>query len=121
MVADLRTRVQFPPPPPYVNQYIHTEKHCITRKNGYLLEHGLQTGISNVPIKVLRVRNNSDKEVEFCSAILPPYLNRTQSFDKLIPVKWVDYPLSALLDHDYKGLSAKNITYLTAIWQSAIA
>lgn len=95
-------------------------------RNGYLPERNLQTGIGKVPIKVPRVRNNSDEAVEFCSALLPPYLKRTESIDKLIPWLYLtgvstgqmQGALSALLGHDCKGLSAKNITHLTTTWQS---
>ena len=95
-------------------------------KNGHLPTRDIQTGVGNVPISMPRVRNNSDADISFCSALLPPYLKRTQSVEELVPWLYLkgvstgdmSSALSAILGEQAKGLSAKNIGHLTAAWQS---
>jgi len=94
-------------------------------RNGYLPERQVQTGVGGIPVKMPRVRNNSERDIVFSSALLPPYLKRTKSMESLIPWLYLkgistgemSQALSALLGQKAHGLSAKNITHLTSAWQ----
>ena len=81
-------------------------------RNGYLPERSIQTGISDVDIKVPKVRDRSGSGIRFTSALLPPYLKRARSVEELLPWLYLkgistgDYQeaLAALLGDNAKGL-----------------
>ena len=101
---------------------MHGRKQVV--RNGYLPERTIQTGLGDVDIKVPRVRDNSGNDIAFTSALLPPYLKRTQSISELLPwlyLKGISTggftdALSALLGKETKGLSANTICRLKASW-----
>lgn len=107
------------------NNILDDQGRRLVVRNGYLPERKVQTGIGDVPVKVPRIRNNSDEEVKFTSELLPPYLKRTKSVDELIPWLYLkgistgdmSSALTALLGKKAGGLSAKNIGHLTSEWQ----
>ena len=90
----------------------------IVKRNGYLPEREVQTGIG--PIKVKKPRVKGEK---FTSAILPSYMRRAPSIDALIPALYLkgistgnmNEALIAILGEHAKGLSATNIARLTNI------
>lgn len=94
-------------------------------RNGHLPERNVQTGIGNIPVKMPRIRNNSDKDIRFHSALLPPYLKRTKSIESLLPWLYLKgistgemgSAVKAILGEKAHGLSAKNIGHLTHAWQ----
>jgi transposase-like protein len=97
-------------------------------RNGYHPERSLVTGIGKIPIKQPRIhdRRNGVAETErFNSGILPRYMRRVTSVDKLIPVLYLkgistgDFSeaLAAILGPDAPGLSATNIVRLKAHWE----
>ncbi|MGB2687866.1 MAG: IS256 family transposase [Desulfobacterales bacterium] len=98
-------------------------------RNGYLPEREVQTGIGQVPVKMPRIRDQQPDSpnggIKFTSAILPPYLRRTQSIETLLPwlylkgVSTGDFAeaLTALLGKDAPGLSAATISRLKTVWQ----
>ena len=111
----------------FLSQYehirdMHGRKQVV--RNGYLPERTIQTGLGDVDIKVPRVRDNSGNDIAFTSALLPPYLKRTQSISELLPwlyLKGISTggftdALRALLGKEAKGLSANTICRLKASW-----
>ena len=94
--------------------------HMIVKRNGYLPEREIQTGVG--PIKVRKPRVKGE---EFTSEILPKYMRRAPSIDALIPALYLkgvstgdmSEALVAILGDDAKGLSATNISRLTKVWE----
>ena len=112
----------------FIDEHVNitdAEGRRLVVRNGYLPERPLQTGVGDVPVKVPRVRNNSDKDIHFCSSLLPPYLKRTKSVEELVPWLYLkgistndmSSALTSLLGEQAKGLSVKNIGHLTQAWQ----
>ena len=79
-----------------VSEYI--ERHALARddegrrlvvRNGHLPARKIQTGLGLVEVQQPRVHDRrldeNGERLRFSSAILPPYLRRTQSLDELIP------------------------------------
>ena len=54
-------------------------------RNGYLPEREVHTGIGAVRVKVPRVRDRSGTGIRFHSALLPPYIRRSNSLEALLP------------------------------------
>ena len=54
------------------------------KRNGYLPQRHIQSGIGPIQIKQPRVRGS-----RFSSAILPPYLRRVPSLESLIPALYL--------------------------------
>ena len=52
-------------------------------RNGHLPERTIQTGIGDIAIKALLVRDRSGSGIRFASAILPSYLRRARSSEEL--------------------------------------
>ena len=74
-----------------VDEFIKSKKHLkdeqgrsTVKRNGYLPERQIQTGVGNISIKKPRVRGEY-----FTSAILPRYLRRTPSINTLIPALYL--------------------------------
>ena len=98
-------------------------------RNGRLPAREIQTGVGLVEVQQPRVNdrriNARGERMRFSSAILPPYLRRTQSLDELIPWLYLrgistgdfNEALQALLGPQAKGLSATNIVRLKESWQ----
>ena len=94
--------------------------HMIVKRNGYLPEREIQTGIGPIKVKKPRVKGE-----EFTSTILPKYMRRAPSIDALIPALYLkgvstgnmSEALVAILGDHAKGLSATNIARLTKIWE----
>ena len=59
-------------------------RHAVVR-NGSLPEREVHTGVGAVRVKVPRVRDRSGTGLRFHSALLPPYLRRSQSLAALLP------------------------------------
>ena len=53
-------------------------------KNGYHKERTFMTPVGNIPVKVPRAKDRKG-ELKYSSSLLPPYLRRVKSIDKLIP------------------------------------
>jgi putative transposase len=54
-------------------------------QNGYLPERNVQTGIGTVRVHGPRGRDRSEAGLRFHSALLPPYLRRSNSLEALLP------------------------------------
>ena len=96
-------------------------------RNGYLPARAIQTGIGDVPIKQPRVRdrvNLGGDNTGFRSSLIPPYLRRTKSLDKLLPLLYLrgistgdfQQALSPLLGDDAKNISHTSISRLKSAW-----
>lgn len=90
------------------------------RRNGYLPERSIQSGIGSIRIKQPRVRGSS-----YSSAILPKYLRRVPSVDSLIPALYLkgvstgnmEEALNAILGENAQGISPTNIVRLKQVWE----
>lgn len=111
----------------YVNQHKnqrHEDGRQIIKRNGYLPQREIQTGIGLLPIKKPRIRGD-----QFTSAILPKYMRRIPSIDALIPALYLkgvstngmEEALSAILGDHATGLSSSNIAHLKKIWEEEYA
>ena len=54
-------------------------------RNGYLPQRTIQTGLSDVEVKVPKTRDRSGSGIRFNSTLLPPYLKRAKSIKELLP------------------------------------
>lgn len=94
-------------------------------RNGYLPERAVQTGIGNIPIKIPRVRDKNG-ELKFISSLIPPYLKRSVSVERLLPLLYLkgistgDFQeaLSPLFGEKAKNLSPGVISRLKADWEN---
>ena len=92
----------------------------MVKRNGYLPQRQIQTGLGAVEIKQPRVRGS-----RFSSVILPKYLRRVPSLERLIPVLYLkgvstgnmEEALSAILGKNAQGLSPTNIVRLKQSWE----
>ncbi len=98
------------------------------RKNGFMPERDLITGMGPITIKQPRVDDRAllnGNGQRFSSNILPRYLRRMPSVNNLIPALYLkgistnDFPtaLSSILGKAAAGLSPANIVRLKEIWQ----
>jgi transposase-like protein len=96
-------------------------------RNGHLPSRELLTGAGSLEVKQPRVRDNSpssEGRLRFSSSVLPPYLRRSKSIDKLIPWLYLkgistgDFSeaLAALVGPDAPALSANVIVRLKDKW-----
>jgi len=89
------------------------------KRNGYLPQRLIQTGIGPLPIRKPRVRGE-----RFTSALLPKYMRRVPSIEALIPALYLrgistnsmEEALTAILGENAKGLSPTNIVRLKEEW-----
>jgi transposase-like protein len=101
-----------------------TDGRQLVVRNGSLPTRELLTGIGPLMIKQRRVRDRRGGE-GFSSNILPRYMRRVPSVDKLIPVLYLkgistgDFTkaLEAILGENASGLSATNIVRLKRQWE----
>lgn len=94
-------------------------------RNGYLQERTVQTGIGDLPIKVPRVRDKAGV-LKFTSSIIPPYMKRSASVEKLLPLLYLkgistgDFQevLVPIFGDNAKNLSPNVICRLKAEWEN---
>jgi putative transposase len=97
-------------------------------RNGYLPEREVQTGIGAVRVKVPRVRDRSRTGIRFHSALLPPYIRRSNSLEALLPwlylkgVSTGDFSeaFQALLGPEAPGLSPATVSRLKQGWHNEL-
>lgn len=98
----------------------YEEGRRVVKRNGYLPQRRIQTGLGPIPIVQPRVRG-----VSFSSAILPKYMRRAPSIEALIPTLYLkgistgdmQEALECILGENAQGLSATNIVRLKEIWK----
>lgn len=89
------------------------------KRNGYLPQRQIQTGLGAVAIVQPRIRGTT-----FTSAILPKYMRRAPSVEALVPTLYLkgistgdmQEALEAILGKNAKGLSPTNIVRLKETW-----
>ena len=74
----------------YIEQHQSTlgNGHQRLIKNGYLPTRSVQTGIGDIAVKVPRVKDK-EKTLKFSSSIVPPYMKRSLSLEKLLPLLYL--------------------------------
>ena len=93
-------------------------------RNGYLPEREIQTGIGPLTVRIPKVRAKIGKPVTFRSALVPPYVRKTQSLEAALPwlyLKGVSTgemgaALEVLVGPEAKGLSASTVSRLKRTW-----
>ena len=93
-------------------------------RNGYHPERAVQTGIGPVTVKIPKVRAKKGAPVSFQSALVPPYVRKTQTLEAAIPwlyLKGISTgemgpALTALHGSNATGFSAKTVTRLKTQW-----
>jgi putative transposase len=93
-------------------------------RNGYLPEREVQTGLGPVTVKIPKVRAKTGEPVTFRSALVPPYVRKTQSLEAALPwlyLKGVSSgemgaALEVLVGPEAKGLSASTVSRLKQAW-----
>jgi putative transposase len=99
--------------------------HRMVVKNGSSPERMLVTGVGPLKVRQPRIHDKRDGE-SFTSAILPRYMRRVPTIDKLLPVLYLKgistgdmaSALESILGPDAPGLSANNIVRLKRIWET---
>ena len=96
-------------------------------RNGYLPERAIMTGIGAVVAKVPRVRDQSDEDdkIRFQSSLIPPYMRRCATIDKVLPLLYLkgvseaDFVevLTPIFGDSVKNLSPGVISRLKASWE----
>ena len=93
-------------------------------RNGHLPERELQTGIGPVTVKIPKVRAKSGEPVTFRSALVPPYVRKTQSLEAALPWLYLKgistgemrEALKVLVGSQANGLSASTVSRLKQVW-----
>lgn len=93
-------------------------------RNGYLPERELQTGIGPVTVKIPKVRSRTGEPVTFRSALVPPYVRKTQSLEAALPWLYLkgistgemESALKVLVGPHAQGLSASTVARLKQAW-----
>lgn len=94
-------------------------------RNGFQPTRQVVTGVGPVDIRVPKVRSRTDEPVRFHSALVPPYVRRSQSLDAAIPWLYLrgistgqmQAALEALVGPDAKGLSPNVVSRLKRQWE----
>ena len=89
-------------------------------RNGYQPERDIQTGIGPVTVKIPKVRAKTGEPVTFRSALVPPYVRKTQALEAALPWLYLkgistgemDAALQVLVGPEAKGLSASTVSRL---------
>lgn len=93
-------------------------------RNDYQPEREIQTGIGPVTIQVPKVRAKDGQPVIFRSALVPPYVRKSQSLEAALPWLYLkgissgkmQSALQALLGPKAAGLSASTVARLKQVW-----
>ena len=93
-------------------------------RNGHHPEREIQTGIGPVTVKIPKVRAKTGEPVTFRSALVPPYVRKTESQEAALPwlyLKGVSTgemgaALEVLIGPEAKGLSASMVSQLKRSW-----
>ena len=98
--------------------------HAAVVRNGHHPEREIQTGIGPVTVKIPKVRSKSGQPVTFRSALVPPYVRKSQSLEAALPwlyLKGISSgemagALKVLVGPAAKGLSASTVSRLKKVW-----
>ncbi len=98
---------------------------AVVVRNGYHPEREIVTGVGPVTVKIPKIRSRSGEPVVFHSALVPPYVRRSQSLQAAIPWLYLKgvaagemrSALEVLVGAEAKGLSANVVSRLKRQWQ----
>jgi transposase-like protein len=98
-------------------------------RNGYLPEREVLTAVGPVAVRVPKVRDRSGSGVKFNSALVPPYVRRSQRVSVALPWLYLKgissgdlkEALTVLVGEEAKGLSANVVSRLKAEWSKEYA
>jgi transposase-like protein len=93
-------------------------------RNGYLPEREIQTGIGPVTVQIPKVRAKTGKPLTFRSALVPPYVRKTQSLEAALPWLYLkgvssgemSAALEGLVGPEARDLSASTVSRLKRTW-----
>lgn len=93
-------------------------------RNGYHPERSIQTGLGPVTVKIPKVRAKTGEPLSFRSALVPPYVRKTQTLEASIPWLYLKgistgemgNALKALLGPAATGFSVKTVARLKQEW-----
>ena len=93
-------------------------------RNGYLPERKILTGIGPVTVRIPKIRSKTGAPVTFHSALVPPYVRKSQSIEAVLPWLYLKgistgemaSALKVLVGPDAQGLSANTISRLKQEW-----
>jgi len=93
-------------------------------RNGHQPEREIQTGIGPVTVQIPKVRAKTGEPVTFRSALVPPYVRKTQSLEAALPWLYLkgvstgemSAALEVLVGPEAKGLSASTVSRLKRSW-----
>ena len=93
-------------------------------RNGHLPEREIQTGIGPVTVQIPKVRAKTGEPVTFRSALVPPYVRKTQSLEAALPWLYLkgvssgemSAALEVLVGPEARGLSASTVSRLKRTW-----
>ena len=111
----------------YVSQFtevVDEDGNRMVVRNGYAKARQVATGAGMLDIQTPRVDDRREGH-KFTSSILPPYMRKSPSLEKLIPALYLKgistgqfkEALSALLGNDAPGLSSTTISNMIKLWQ----
>ena len=89
-------------------------------RNGYQPKREILTGIGPVSVHIHNVRSKDREVLNFCYALVPPYVRKTRSLEVALPwlyLKGVSTgemgeALKVLVGHDAQGFSASTVSRL---------
>ena len=98
-------------------------------RNGYLPAREVLTAIGNVEVRVPKVRDRSGGGIKFNSALVPPFVRRSQRVSAALPWLYLKgistgdmrEALTVLLGDEAKGLSPNVISRLKSEWATEYA
>ena len=107
----------------YANRLTVDGKAAVVR-NGYLPERKILTGIGPVTVRIPKIRSKTGAPVTFHSALVPPYVRKSQSIEAVLPWLYLKgistgemaSALKVLVGPDAQGLSANTISRLKQEW-----
>ena len=98
-------------------------------RNGYLPAREVLTAIGNVEVRVPKVRDRSGAGIKFNSALVPPFVRRSQRISAALPWLYLKgistgdmrEALTVLLGDEAKGLSPNVVSRLKSEWATEYA
>ena len=98
-------------------------------RNGYLPAREVLTAVGNVEVRVPKVRDRSGGGIKFNSALVPPFVRRSQRVSAALPWLYLKgistgdmrEALTVLLGDQAKGLSANVVSRLKSEWATEYA
>ncbi len=95
-------------------------------RNGYLPKRDIMTGVGQIEVKVPRLRDRGagEEKIRFKSSLIPPYMRRTATLEKVLPLLYLkgiseaDFVevLAPMFGDDAKNLSPGVISRLKSSW-----